>query len=328
MQPAEANDPIPDPSSTVPVSVLPKDEPLPAGGSGGSQAQPFDFRQPTFLTAAEMRRLKAGCAEFAQNAASRLTNYLQSDVDLKLVTVAPERFKTFNASLPTPTHMSLFRLDPLRGVCVFQVDVGLGLLLADRLMGGAATAPEEGRALGELEATLLDQVVTVLVETWCVQWASWQACQPVLLGHENDARYLSSSTPDANVLAVKIEAKLGEVTGSFQMIFPFRTLDPLFRHIRQQIKQGAETPGEGTPTKAVRWDARYEDLPVSVTARFPSFQLPARRISRLAVGEVLSLPADYAQRVQMSLAGLNRLTGRLGTREGHWAVEIASLGLA
>lgn len=327
MEAAADNDSSPEPAKPPAVSVVPKEEPS-AGPSNASLAgaRRFDFRQPAFISAGEMRRLKAGCAEFAAAAASRLTQFLQSEVDMKLASVAPEAFKTFVAALPSPTHLVLFRMEPLRGTCLLQMDVNLGVLLADRLLGGAATAPEEGRELGELEATLLDQVVTLITETWCAQWAAWQKTQPVLLGHENEGRYLTCCAPETHVLTVKVEVKLGEVSGALQLVFPFRTLDPLFRHLRQQLRTSGETTTESRAGQPVRWDPRYEDLPVAITARFPSFQVPARRVSQLSVGEVLNLPADFASRVQMSLAGLNRLTGRLGTREGHWAVEVLNLG--
>jgi flagellar motor switch protein FliM len=50
--------------------------------------------------------------------------------------------------------------------------------------------------------------------------------------------------------------------------------------------------------------------------------MSARRLADLRVGDLLELEEDLPSRVRLRLASLPKFNGRLGTRNGKWAVEI------
>ena len=108
------------------------------------------------------------------------------------------------------------------------------------------------------------------------------------------------------------------------MAFPFSTLEPLFRHVRQELNLSLESPNESAAPKPLQWNKILDDMKISISAELPALNVPARQISRLKVGDVLPLPADFTSGVRLRLAGLSRFIGRLGTREGQWAVEVTS----
>ena len=66
-------------------------------------------------------------------------------------------------------------------------------------------------------------------------------------------------------------------------------------------------------------------MPLALAAQLPGPQLLARALTDLRIGQVLDLPADAVQQVQLRLGGLTRFTGRLGTRDNYWAVEVTDV---
>ena len=323
--------------SEAPESALPPQSEAGAISEAGSERDPapparqgiktthrYDFSQPTSLSAKELRRLQAYHEEFLRAVATRLANYFRLEVELSLSSIGTITFHNFAESLAKPTHLTLFKAEPLRGICVLETEPALALAMADRLLGGSGHCAGSPRELSEIESTLLDHVVQLITHDWCSLWAKWEKCSPVLLGHESDGRYLLSSPPEATVLPLKVEVRFGDSAGGLQMAFPFSTLEPLFRHVRQELNLSLESPNESAAPKPLQWNKILDDMKISISAELPALNVPARQISRLKVGDVLPLPADFTSGVRLRLAGLSRFIGRLGTREGQWAVEVTT----
>jgi flagellar motor switch protein FliM len=296
--------------------------------AGAMALRPYDFRRPAFLSPNESRKLHSEYEEFLLRLGTRLTNYLRLEVELKVQSIETFSFYEFTQALPVPTHLTLFKIEPLRGICVIELSSILGLAIFDRLMGGTGQAPADGRELSEIEAALIDHVIRLILDDWCASCAKTQSCKPVLLGHETDGRYLQTSPPASKMFVVCVEVNLAQLTGRIQMAFPFSTLEPSIRQLREELKGPAEPSSDLITPRPLQWNKALEDLKVSVTAELPPLQTPARKLTWLKVGDTLPLPAEFANRVEMRLAGMLRFTGRLGTRDGRWAIEVTNISMS
>ena len=285
----------------------------------------YDFSQHPLLSAYEFRKLEAHHVEILRGLASRLSIYFRLEIDLTLVSLMAPTFRQFISGLSQPTHVMLFKIEPLRGICVLEIPPPLGLTMADRLMGGSDQTVAAGRALSQIEASLLDQIAQFICEEWCAHWTRWQELKPALLGHESDPRYLQTSPPDSTTFVVTMNARLGECIGQLQLAFPFPTLEPLIQKLRAELKPVSDTAPETATPKETTWNPVLDDVKISIAAELRCAELPAREISRLKVGQMLNLPANSEEHVQLRLAGLPRFRGRLGTRNNHWAVEVSQI---
>ncbi|MCI0535282.1 MAG: FliM/FliN family flagellar motor switch protein [Verrucomicrobiales bacterium] len=334
MDSPEISLPLPDLARGSEASLTPPIESQVDGGdpsvsqataAGAMALRPYDFRRPALLSSNESRKLHAQYEDFLRRLATRLTNYLRLDVGLTLRSFETVPFQKFTEALPVPTHLTLFKVEPLRGICVIELSSVLGLAFFDRLMGGTGQCATSGRELTEIEAALIDHVVQFILEDWCATCAKPQDCQPVLLGHETDSRYLQTSPPDSTVFVISAAVSLAEVSGQIQIAFPLSTLEPSIRSLRQDLKGVVESPADLVSPRSVRWNKALEDMNISVTAELPPLQTPARAVARLRVGDIVPLPPEFANRVQMRLEGMLRFTGRLGTRDGRWAIEVTNI---
>ena len=136
--------------------------------------QPYDFRHPVFLSPAELRRLRIRHEEFIRALAARLSIYLRLEFSLQISKLQTITFQKFCESLPNPTHLSLFKVDPLRGIGILEIHPRLGLTIVDRLLGGPAHSITADHDFSEIEMALLDQAVQVVLAEWCNHWASIQ----------------------------------------------------------------------------------------------------------------------------------------------------------
>ena len=283
----------------------------------------YELSQRTLFSPSELRRLTADYETIRRSCAVRLAVLFRTEFEFNLVSLETPTFRQFAGGLAQPTHLTLFKVEPLRGIGVLEVSPTLALCLLDRLMGGPGEANPPARELTEIEIALLGQVTHLLTEAWCAHWASWKELKSSLIGNESDPRYLQTSPPESTLLVANFTAQIGECTGQIRLALPFTTLEPLLQKIRVELKPPVEHPTPAAvATKVPAWNPALDHVNIPISAELPGPQITARELQALKVGDVLSLSAESANQVQLRLGGVTRFNGRLGTRDEHWAVEV------
>jgi Flagellar motor switch protein len=84
--------------------------------------EPYDFRNPAFLSEAELRRLRLLHEDFLRYPSARLSLYLRMEFGLKMAKLTTVTYSKFTDSLPNPTHISLFKVEPLVGVGILDIN--------------------------------------------------------------------------------------------------------------------------------------------------------------------------------------------------------------
>ena len=301
---------------------------LKSGGEKQNHAldavQPYDFRQPAFLAAAELRKLRLRHEEFTRSLAARLSMYLRLEFGLQMAKLQTITYKKFIEGLPNPTHITLFKVEPMRGICILDIPPQLGVTMVDRLLGGQAHSVTLGRDLSEIEVALLDQVVQIILGEWCNQWLSLQDLHPALIGHESNGRFLQTAAHDTVLLALAMEVHLGDCQETMQLGFPYYTLVPLVRQLNVEMETSGREPQQPVAA-SLRWNPQLDAAQVPLTAEWEGLQLTAREIAHLQVGQVLQLDHLCLGRVQVRLAKRPKFVGRLGTQGNRWAVELTQI---
>ncbi len=287
----------------------------------GLKIDAYDFRNPVFLTEVELRRLRMLHEDFIRYLAARLSLFLRMEFSLKMARLTTVTYEKFTESLPSPTHISLFKAEPLLGVGIIDVNPRLALTVADRMLGGRGHSIKAERYLTEIEVALIEDVLMILLEEWCNQWRTEQELRPLIIGHENSGRFLQTSPKNAIVLVLALEAALGDCSEQIQIGVPYYTIEPVVK--KMQARRQKETEISQIEKKAA-WLASYDGITVPVRAEWDAFELTAREISLLRVGDIIELPRDIIDKTRVSLAGTPKFTGRAGQEDGKVAVELTS----
>lgn len=285
-----------------------------------STAQPFDFRHPVFLSSPEWRKLRQEVEEFVASLGALFATYLRLDFGLQLARMRTMPFSEFTGGLPAPTHLALFKIEPLRGVSVLELRPAIGLAIVDRLLGGPGQPASVERDLTEMEVALLDEAVRIMLGEWCKQWSKLQELRAEILGHENNPRFLQSSTGDTTVLVVTMEARMGEIVDQVQLAFPYAGLEPLVLKLTETAT--APAPAQSAAPVARKWNHNLDDVALTITALWPSQRLPAKKVIHLQAGDVLELTPESSEKIELHIGRIAKFKGRLGTRDGKWAIQI------
>ena len=286
------------------------------------ESQPFDFRQGGILSEKQSRLLRKRHEDLASALADRLTLWLRSDFSLRLARVEAVSYSGFIESLPAATHITLFKMEPLRGICLLETPPPLAIAVVERLLGGPAQSLGETRDLREVEIALFDQWSQILFEEWQLHFPEPPTPKIHLLGHESAPRFLQSAPPEMMMIEVVFEATFAEGNVPIQLAFPYPTLEPLLQHLAPSEEPAAPVAAAMPSAPPVPWNHGLDDMKLAVSAHWIGLELTARELATLQVGDVVQLAPEVVAEVQVRLAGRAKFSGRLGTCGGHWAVEL------
>ena len=282
----------------------------------------YDFRQSGFLAPSELRRIRQRHEQFVRSLAARLAIFLRLEFTLHLAKLQIVGYLKFTESLQNPTHITLFKVDPLKGVGLLAIPPRLGLSLVDRMLGGSGKMPDAARELSEIEVALIDQVAQLFVNEWCAHWPEIRELRPSYLGHENNSRFLQTATPESAMLIITLNTGLSDQLEPVQLAFPYATVEPLMRLLAPAGLP--ETDVMSAAAVRPKWNSDFDDVRVPVVAEWQGLKLSTGDIAHLKEGNVLMLDAQCAGQVQIRFNQIPKFIGRPGTRSGNWAVELTN----
>lgn len=288
-------------------------------GLPAHKVEGYDFRHPAFLAEAELRRLRLLHEDFIRYLSARLALYLRMEVGLKMAKLTTATYAKFTDALPNPTHLSLFKVEPMIGVGILDLNPRLALTIADRLLGGRGHSIKADRYLTEIEIALLEDVILIILDEWCTQWKAEQELHPVVIGHENNGRFLQTSPKDAVMLALTLECNFGDCAEQMQIGVPYYTIEPVVK--RMQARRQKDTAVAAT-LKRPEWHGAYEGVNVPVRAEWNAFDLSLREVTSLRVGDILEMPREICAETRVVLHDCPKFVGTVGLDADHVAVQI------
>jgi len=290
-----------------------------AANGGALKVEAYDFRNPVFLSEIELRRLRILHEDFIRYLSARLSLFLRMELSLKMAKLTTATYTKFTESLPSPTHLCLFKVEPLLGVGILDINPRLALTIADRLLGGRGHSVKAERYLTEIEVALLEDIIQIILEEWCGQWKSEQELHGLIIGHENNGRFLQTSPKDAIILVLALEVNFGDCSEQIEIGVPYYTIEPLVKKMQaRRQKDATTTPVEKHPA----WQASYDRITVPVRAEWQAFELSLREIYNLRVGDVLEMPASHLQETTVLLNGAPKFVGTVGLDSDRVAVKL------
>jgi flagellar motor switch protein FliM len=195
----------------------------------------YDFRRTERIPKDQLRALHQLHENFARNMASSLSAYLRAYVVMNLVSVEQLPFAEFAQGLPSPTVMIALGMKPYDGNAILEINPSLVFPILEMLLGGPGKMIAEiRREITEIEQSILDGLLYIILRDLRNAWLSVAAIEFSIERHETDPQLTQVVAATEPVVAISIEARIGDTTGMMSIGIPSIVVKMLRQKFDQQ----------------------------------------------------------------------------------------------
>ena len=280
----------------------------------------FDLANQDRIIRGRMPVLEIVNDRFSRLCTNALSNVLRKRVELNPLSIDMTKFGDFMRSLPVPTSINIFKMEPLRGNAIAVVDARLVFALVESFFGGQGSQPKiEGREFTRIEQTIVDRVIRIVLANMEESWRPVHDVSLELIRSEINPQFAAIVPPSDVVVVITFEVELESAIGSLTICLPYATIEP----IRSKLHASFQTERlEVDHIWVGRLRERILETPVEMKVRFGNARLTGNQLVRLKVGDVILLDTDTDELLEVALAGVTKFWGVSGTVKGNMALQI------
>ena len=280
----------------------------------------FDLANQDRIIRGRMPVLEIVNDRFSRLCTNALTNAVRKRVELNPISIDMAKFGDFMRSLPVPTSINIFKMDPLRGNALAIVDARLVFALVENFFGGQGSQPKiEGREFTPIEQAIVDKVIKIVLENMEDSWRPVHDVSLELVRSEINPQFAAIVPPSDVVVVISFEVELENAIGALTICLPYATIEP----IRSKLHASFQT--ERLEIDHV-WVSRLKDrlleTPVELKVHFGNAQLTGNQLIRLQVGDVIMLDKDIEELLGVYLEGVRKYWAVPGTVKSNKAIQI------
>lgn len=280
----------------------------------------FDLANQDRIIRGRMPVLEIINDRFARLCTNALSNAVRKRVELNPISIDMAKFGDFMRSLPVPTSINIFKMEPLRGNALLIVDARLVFALVENFFGGHGSQPKiEGREFTRIEQAIVERVVTIVLHKMEESWQPVHNVHLELVRSEINPQFAAIVPPSDVVVVITFEVELETALGSFILCLPYATIEP----IRSKLHASFQTERlEVDHAWVSRLKERIMETPVEVKVRFGETNITGNQLLRLQEGDVILLDTDTDDLLEITVAGVTKYWGVSGTMKGNKAIQI------
>ncbi len=257
---------------------------------------------------------------FARLCTNALTNAIRKRVEISPISIDMTKFGEFMRSLPVPTSINIFKMEPLRGNALMIVDARLVFSLVESVFGGAGSQPKvEGREFTRIEQVIIDRVIRIALDIMADSWHPVHDVRLELVRSEINPQFATIVPPSDVVVVINYEVELDNSMGSMLLCLPYSTIEPI------RSKLNANYQSERLEIDHA-WVGRLKDrlleTPVDLKVGLGTSQITSNQLLRLKIGDIVTLETDVEQLLPCTVEGVIKYWGLPGTLKANKAFQV------
>lgn len=294
------------------------------GGGDADGVILYDLTNQDRIIRGRMPTLEIINDRFARLFRTTLSSALRKIVDMTTTSVDMVKFGEFMRSLPVPTSLHIFKMDPLRGHAIIVLESKLVFNLVDTFFGGSGTGDIkiEGRDFTAIEQQLTRKVVHLALKDMEQAWKPVHEVTMVYQRTEINPQFASIVPPSDVVVVVKFELEMEHASGTITVCIPYSTVEP----IRSKLYAGFQSDQlEIDHEWMARFRIQLREAKVEVAVELGRAWMPTERLLNLEEGEIIQLETDVADFLVARVEGIPKYLGRPGMQRGAKAFRVEKL---
>ncbi|MFZ7104604.1 MAG: flagellar motor switch protein FliM [Peptococcaceae bacterium] len=281
----------------------------------------YDFRRPNKFSKEQLNTIEVISENYCRFITTYLSGQLRTRVNTKVVSVEQLTYEEFIRSIPNPTILNIFGMEPFEGKGILELNPHLAFYIIDRLFGGPGTSNIKGRPLTEIEQSIVTKTVTRLLEYFKDAWSNLVELSPEYESLETNPNFSQIVSPTEMVVLITLDIQLGETEGFANICLPCIMLEPVSNKLNARFWYG--TSAKEQTTEYLQYlKSKVKKARVPVTAVLGQTAISLKELLDLQKGDVISLDNTAADEVVLVIGSKEKFKGNVGLSGSHLAVQI------
>ncbi len=283
----------------------------------------YDFRRPDRVSKDQMRTLQNLHEGYARLYSTTLTNFLRTFVEIELVSVDQLTFSEFVMSISNPSCIYVFKMEPLEGNAIFEVNPSLVFFIIDRLFGGQGRPSEQSRELTQIEQSVIHRIVESGLNDLKDIWEHIGVFSPKIETFETNPQFVQIAPPGETVILISLEVRMQNASGLMSLCFPYLLLENVINSLSGESWMSAQSVTTVETRGILEQEINNLSLPFSVV--IGQLRLKIRDLLQLQKGDVLCLDKRKDDDLAIQIGGITKMAGKTGLVGRKKAIEITKV---
>ncbi len=286
--------------------------------------KPYDFRHPSKFSKEQINFFELIYDNYARAVSGFLSAQLRVSVQVSVTSIEQLTYGEFARSLPDPSVLVVYDLDPLQGNGILDLQPGLVFCMLDRLLGGSGNCAETNRTLTEIESSLIKQLAQQMLDISREAWENIVDMQPKIELIEFNPQFAQIVSYSEMVILVSLAVRVDEAEGILNFCLPYISLEPILDRmsVHNWFAKGMR---EENPQERQFLEEQLESMSVPVKAVLGETAITVRELLEIDVGDVVFIDRKVDQDIHLHVDECCKFIAKPGQKKNFFAAEVTGI---
>jgi flagellar motor switch protein FliM len=286
-----------------------------------SEYQPYDFLRPNKFSKEQMRTLQVLHDNYARMLGNFLSAYLRVPVQIQLGSVSQVTYEEFVFSLPIPTLVTLFNMNPEMGSAMLETNPSFIFPLIDLVFGGKGQFLKQTRELTDIEIAVMKKLNSKLLDNLRYIWEDIANLEPKVEAMDTNPQFNQAFASTETVALLTFNTCIKDNEGLINLCFPFITLEKIMPKLTSQFwfKQAHQDLSKLHTGLILK---QLENAEVGLSVVLGSTTITLDDFLRFEEGDIIQLPRMEGDDFDVYIGEEHLFNGQPGINGQNMAVQI------
>lgn len=285
---------------------------------------PYDLTSQEKIIRGRLPTLDIINQMFSRLFRNTFSTLMRKSVDVSTVSTDTIKFGDFLRSLPVPSSLHIFRMEPLRGHGLIVVESKLVFAVVDTFFGGSGVkeAKITGRDFSAIEIRMTKSVVLSALEDLEKAWRPVHTVTTNFVRSEVNPQFAAIVPPTDIVLVILFEIEMENISGTLTICLPYAAIEPVIPKLKAQF-QSEEMEVDQVWVRRLRTELLTTE--VEVITELGTTVITPQELMSFKVGDTLMLGNDVTDPLILKVEQNPKFKGFPGVSRGNKAIQITEV---
>jgi flagellar motor switch protein FliM len=283
----------------------------------------YDFRSPQKFSKEHIRTLEIVHQNYARIISNYLTAQLRVNVKAKVESIQQITYEEFIRSVPNPTVLTSFKLPPIEGNILFEMNPGFAFRVIDILLGGLGESNYKIREFTEIDKGIILKINESLVANMKLAWEDVLEVTPSVDGLETNPALNQTLAPNEPVALITFSIEMAGSTSFINICIPYISVEKLLDKLVLDRYVSKNNDSDEEARDQVRESLNL--VSVALSAELGKTNITVDDFLKLNEGDVIKLSNNYRQPITVTVENkpfLKCIPGTINKYKGLKIIEI------